>query len=321
MKITIPSFPVLTAELKKHIGYKAEDFCFSYSARGTQYPLTLKEVAVASQNDTPAYNLRDEPGEWETGHFSTNIVRNMSIKTPQILFGPEGIAAHDATLGIAVSVISLTSNHRFAIPVQTFSKGDESVSGCFKFELPKSFYRDKIIFRSLLYLFDKGNPTEEEANLADLPGTVLGTLDEIIVFVDGTGSLFPVKKESDCAKPLWRVECDWTDPFYDLFSDENVCVIFNQAHPNYSLLKIEDGMNGSPFLADVIASALQIIITKTVEAVGGADELFASTDAVPGSILDAVRYFVSTFGWDPTAPERLAETIRMDFDRRTGSDK
>ena len=98
-------------------------------------------------------------------------------------------------------------------------------------------------------------------------------------------------------------------------------MIFNQAHPNYRLLKIENGMNGSPFLSDVIASALQVIISKTIDTLGSVEALDNVDYASPGSILDAVHYFISTFGWDPHSPERLAETIRLDFDRRTGNDQ
>ena len=100
-------------------------------------------------------------------------------------------------------------------------------------------------------------------------------------------------------------------------------MIFNQAHPNYSLLKVDAGMNGSPFLVDVLASALQIIIWKAVESVGyDIDRIVnPSSSVAPGSILDAVHYFLKTFEWDVSSPERLAESIRKDFDGRTGNDQ
>ena len=320
MKINVPFFPMLTDELLKEIRLDYSEYSLFYTANSENNPLTLKPITVASKHEIPTYNLIDERGEWDAVHFDAIIEREIRVENTLPLFGSNGIAVHNAQLGIAVLISSLTSNHRYAVPVTRFSVNEERVHETFRFTLEKNIYRERISLKTVLYVYSAGTPASEEMVLANLPGTLLGTIDEIAVYIDGTGSLFPVKKESDPTKPLWRVECDWADPYNDLFSEENVCVIFNQAHPNYGMLKIENGMNGSPFLSDVIASALQIIITKTVESIGSMDEL-NSNNAIPGSILDAVRYFISTFGWDPTSPEKLAETIRLDFDRRTSNDK
>lgn len=321
MKITIPSFPILTSDLKEKCKCKVGEYNFSYKSQNDKNSLTLKPISVASSQNIQAFNLIDERGEWDSTQFDAHVESIITVDQPTALFGAEGLVAHDAILGVAVMILSLSSNHRYSVPVMKIYNNSDNVSSVFGIEIPRNFYRDKISFRTVFYLYEPGHPSIEEVNMADLPGTVLGIIDEIVVYIDGTGSLFPVKKESDPSKPLWRVECDWSDPYNDFFNEENVCVIFNQAHPNYGLLKIEEGMNGSPFLSDVIASALHIIITKTIESVGSAEELDNLDAAVPGSIVDAVHYFISTFGWDPSSPERLAETIRLDFDRRTGNDR
>lgn len=321
MKIGVPFFPMLNKRRISECGITAQDYAFSYMIKDESCPLTLKPISIASAHEIPNYNLMDDRGEWDAIHFPSTVERRVTISQPGLLFGPKGVAVHDAELGLAVMLCSLSSNHRFAIPFAKFTQESECVTGKFSFQMPKNFYRDKISLRLVLYVRSSGTPDEDEQILANLPGTVLGNIDEIAVYLDGTGSLFPVKKESDPTRPLWRVECDWADPFNDLFTEENVCVIFNQAHPNYGMLKIENGMNGSPFLADVIASALHIIITKTIDSVGSVEALENVDGACPGSILDAVHYFITTFGWDPHSPERLAETIRLDFDRRTVNDK
>ena len=232
MKIAISPFPVLTPALIEDSGIALGEFSFSYCSNHNTNPLTLKPISVASSQGLQNYNLVDERGEWDAVHFSTHISRKISIENPEVLFGPNGIGAKDSTLGMAVQLMSLSSNHRFSIPVFIFNPASGAVEGDLSYDIPRNFYRDKILLKSILYLYNSGNPKGDEVNLANLPGTVLGTLDEIVVFIDGTGSLFPIKKESDPAKPLWRVECDWSDPFNDLFTDENVCVILNQSHPN-----------------------------------------------------------------------------------------
>lgn len=301
--------------------YSSSEYAFSYESQGIKNPLLLKQIAIASKDDIPAYNMADERGEWDPINFSITVERSFEFADTSELFGPSGIAVHDATLGIAIMLSSLSSNHRSSWPVAHFTQNSGSVHATFVTTLPKDFYRERLNLKTVLYVYQPGNPQSDEEMLANLTGAVLGVIDEIAIYIDGTGSLFPVKKEADPTKPLWRVECNWADPLSDLFTDENVCIIFNQAHPNYGLLRIEEGMNGSPFLADVLASALQIIITKAIESLGSVDALENNTDALPGSILDAVHYFISTFGWDPRSPERLAESIRLDFDRRTGNDK
>lgn len=321
MKIGVPFFPMLNQKWISDCKMEVKDYSFTYLSNGETCPLSMKPITIASQHEIPNFNLVDDRGEWDAVHFPATINRDMTIANPELLFGAQGLAVHNAELGLAVLLCSLSSNHRFAIPVVNFTVQNKSVSGSFSFKMPENFYRDKISLRTVVYVRSPGEPSGGEDILANLPGTILGVIDEIAVYLDGTGSLFPVKKESDPTHPLWRVECDWVDPFNDLFTEENVCVIFNQAHPNYGLLKIENGMNGSPFLADVIASALQIIIMKTIDSVGSVEALDNVDSACPGSILDAVHYFISTFGWDPHSPERLAETIRLDFDRRTGNDK
>ena len=221
MRFTVPSFPVVdeNSELLKLTGFQSSDYSFFYKANGTERPLTLKPVTIASGMKIIAYNMTDDAGEWDAMHFDTEMRCHFEFEDVAAFFGAEhGIAVHDAAIGLAVMIISLTSNHRFCKPIMSFCEDSGKVSRDWSFTLPKAFYRDRIILQTVLYIKKIGFPRDYEDIRANISGMIVGDLGSMTVFIDGTGSLFPVKKENDPTRPLWRVECNWSDPYLDMFS-------------------------------------------------------------------------------------------------------
>src|SRR5690606_40879243 len=64
---------------------------------------------------------------------------------------------------------------------------------------------------------------------------------------------FPTRRSSDLFSlkengPLWRVECNWSDPRLDPFDDENFRIILNENHPDYKLTGSGDKVGLSPLM-------------------------------------------------------------------------
>ena len=319
MKIDIPFFPMITNSLKAAAGVAAGEFTFTYQVEGEEKNLTLEPVKLATEDKASSYNLVDEQGIWDPITRCTYLSRCIRVANPQKLFGPSGVACRDAVLGVALQVVSLTSNHRFSYPILDMTAKSGPITETICVKLPADFYREKLILRTIFYIKEAGQPESKEINLANQSGMMLGNIDEVVVFIDGTGSAFPIKHEVAPGKTLWRVECNWDDVFHDQFTVDNVCIVINEAHKYYSMVKADKGLKNAAFLIDIIASAMQIIISKAISSCSGLDELLYD-DAAPGSVADAVRYFIKTFGWNATSPELLAESIRTDFDRRITND-
>lgn len=68
-------------------------------------------------------------------------------------------------------------------------------------------------------------------------------------------------------------------------------------------------------MKEILAGAMQTIVLNAM--VGDSwDEIVKGEGLEEGSIGQAINYFISTFAWDTSSPERLAMSIRKDFDSR-----
>lgn len=311
MSIPINSFPVLTPHLFQKIGYVPGEYYFYYQSGCETFQLNTEPISFRDD----VVKVIDERCEWTADTHNIELTRDFQISIPVHLFGTNGIVCTSSKIGVAVLWTSKTSNQRGVIKVGAFSR-DDSLSA---FHVRHSFNAGSLIgsvnFSTILYIDTAGKPDADENHFANMAGTVLGMLDSFSIIIDGNGSVFPVVEVSVPSQPLWWVQCNWTDPIVDAFDEDNVKICINNAHRDYGMLNIKAGLKESPMLRDVIASAIAIIIQKVKDTEFWNDTL-RGNGLTDGSISQAVNYFITTFEWDYQSPEKLAISIRQDFDRR-----
>lgn len=308
-------FPLLDDSLKSRAEITMDESEFSYTDDNEDFTLELKEK---NENGTSYTGyLRDQRCVWYPETHNLKVKISGSIKNPSLLFGPEGIVCHDAHIGIGIQWISTKTDHRGIVRCKDMKSSDRECNFNTLIKFDKNFVKGSIQLNTILYLKKEGNPDENERHLNNISGTILGVIESCEVFVDGNGSIFPVSTVNKPGEPLWWVYYDTSaDPMTDSFEEENVELIMNSAHPNFSLLKIDSSMKESVFLVEILSAAMVIIIDSAKEALGSEwESMIDSKDFSTGSIAEALYYFKNKLMWDFSDPSALSLSIHDYFDK------
>lgn len=308
-------YPTLDETRHSALSYQVESPEFSYIEDYEHHPLQMEE-----KNEMPfsfTAQLRDPRCVWYPDSHNLIVKRSCSLQNPENLFGPEGLVARNAVIGIAVNWISTKSEQRGVIPFGEITASSTACSFSFEKRFEKSLLKGSLQLQTILYLKKSGKPRSDEQLLANNTGTVLGILDSCEIFIDGSGSVFPILTVHIPGKPLWWVVYDEAaDPLQDAFDEENVEILLNTAHPHYNSLKIGESLKDSPLFLEVISSALMIIINTAKESLGSDwDNVLSGHGFAHGSIAEAIYYFVSKLQWDISGPIALSNSIREFFDK------
>jgi hypothetical protein len=316
MKAVVNLLPVVTEELLLKLGHQGTDYEFKYDSSFRTIPLTTESVSGQEHLQTSLF-LKDGLETWSSATHNLRIKKTITLQNPSLLFGPTGVAGKDSEIGVAVMWASKQANQRGifrgdSIRFDTVQR-EFTVMG----EIPKGVLRDRFHLNTVLYLKETGTIQAEERHLAQKSGIILGYLGkEITIHLKGNGSIFPIFSLKEDG-PLWRVECNWDDVRSDSFDDENIRIILNENHPNYSLIESADRKQISPLMREIIASAIQIIIEKAKTEVS-LHEIVEGRDIERGSVGMAIQYFIQAFNLDISSPESIAYSLRAQLDRKTG---
>ncbi len=259
--------------------------------------------------------LIDSNCQWHANSYDLCFRRKCIISNTSFLFGANGVVDDHSVLGIAVMWSSKkTSSQRGVFNICEITKKNDNrkafdIEGSF----PPGQLKGAILLETLVYMKDPGDI--KTGAYAKNSGTILGVLDVVTIIMDGNGSVFPIVEVKEPFQPLWYVVCSWSDPLVDAFDEDNVKLCINTANTSYNLLKLEEGLKESPFLKEILASAMQTIVLNVMTS-NYWDEILKGENFEDGSIGQAINYFITTFGWETSSPERLALSIRKDFDAR-----
>ncbi|WP_449540454.1 hypothetical protein [Ferdinandcohnia sp. Marseille-Q9671] len=298
---------VLDDQLFQKIGYMPQPL------KGCYINELFEEIDLSIEpleGQEKVYQLADPKVHWDPDIHNLILSQEIVIANPMFLFNTGGLVTSDSVIGVALRWYSKDSSQYNVFPAGEISYSDVSNKVInINVEIPEGNLRGKVTFDIVLYLAKQGLSMKNA-----VAGTILGVLENKQIIFDGESSIFPIVEVNDPKKPLWWVTCDIDEPLYDRFTEDNVAIVINTGHKNSRLLKIEKGIGSSPILMEIIATGLQIIIEKVKES--GDWQQILTNKSEPGSIGQAIYYFVNTFNWDVTSPENLAKSIREDFDKR-----
>lgn len=307
-------FPVMDDTLYSQIGYKINSIELSYYDDGESHDLDVDD-AYSIKNKNGVATIEDPRYMWDPETHNLKISKSIKIENPQLLFGENGIATNKSVLGLAMMWISNNSDQRGIVPFCTFTESDMEVSAVFNKDFKKSQLRGSITLQTVVYLVSCDD-MDSLSYMAKDSGTILGSLDNLQLLIDGDGSTFPIVTVSEPGEPLWSVFYNKNaDPLQDKFDEENVYIKLNDKHPNYDALKIKENFKDSQIVIEVLSSALMVIVQSVKDSLGDEwDAMLSNGDFAAGSIAQAVYGFVHGLKWNVSSPAELSVSIRKFFD-------
>lgn len=316
MSESFSPYPVLNSNHCVEIGYVTEMPGFRYTENFEEYPLQLDVSGGNTVNFSG--KLTDPRCAWYPSTHDLIFSKVCRITSAYSLFGKNGIAPANAVLGLAVRWISSKSDERGVIPFGEIIRTDSVATYSAEYRFNKGILKGSLKLQTVLYLKDPGTPAASEMYFALQPGTILGTLDQSEVFIDGNGSVFPISIVNAPGKSLWNVYYDETaDPLQDPFNGEYVEIRLNKAHPDFDALKIETSMTESTLFLEVVSSAMFVIVEAAKDSLGEDwNNVLNGIGYDPGSIAEAINFFVTHLQWDVSTPAKLAGSIKKFFETK-----
>ena len=323
MAVVFKSYPALTEDIRKKIGYSPSGYEFRFTLDDAIIPLESVQMNESSGSmDVRILKLDDKLGRWTPAECSLIIEGKCAFQTPTFLFGKNGIACHDAVLGIAVEWSSRDSSRRGIVPVGEISASSSPRLVRQKLEFPAGIFRGEVRLNTVLYLKKAGKPADGENHLANRPGMILGVLDQTRLIMDGNGSVFPVVMIEKNNDQLWWVECNWADALSDPFTEDNFCLFINRKNTLFE--KLDDGKGGirpDSLLFEIVCQTIHILISRVMNNPGDAEKIRnGSKDIMPSSVAAVVYYLINTFEWkvNTDEPEFLSHQIHSSLSGKMG---
>lgn len=300
-------FPCLTDELLDKCGCNAGKYRFVYYANDIESGLM--------QKGTNTVKLSDPLEMWKLNEDGITLKRTVSIAYPEFLYGSEGIACKDASLGICI----IWTNNRLTQTGHILPKSDISNQAGRTCYFEHTFSPGEIdgdLELSLcMYICKSAQEIEpEEVGLMNEEGVSVGEIDNIIIDFDSIHMEFPIEEFASPTEPLWWVEfSSWEDPkTIEKFTRDNICLYLN---PYYSACPMTDGsIKNVDLLIDILATVYFMIFQKLSD-----DDLVATRNDIgleANSICSILHQFIgecnaAELRFD--SPELLLKTLQINI--------
>ena len=306
---TLSSFPVLNEELAEKFLFQKSPFRFTYTDEDGE-----ENELVAEDSLSSTHPLSDEKGRWSPDTCGLTVSRTYTVGRATFLYGKDGVACKNATLGLALIWESPDSRQRSANPIREIANKMETQTYPLEIKFPKPKFKGCLVLKTALVLLKEGTPEEGEEALANKPGTVLGVLDSYSILFDGSGSAFPVFFKSDPNGLLWWVECNIDDPTSDKF-DDAVQIYLNKAHKDFKYINSADKSNYNPsFLREVLAGALATIVDCVRETDSWDD--IKNGRVEEESVGQAIHYFAKALDLNLDDAKQCSVSFRKYFEQK-----
>lgn len=273
-----------------------------------------KVELIPYEGSDKALTLEDENDGWDYKSYGLGLSGQITFQNSDELFGIDGLVNEDAVLGVALRCYSKKTAIQKIEPIGELHYNNNS-------NLSFDYYIDNIIFYGDLLLeiilYVKEASRKKSFGKANIVGTIIDYLWLMKVNLDGLGGAFPITTVEEAARPLWYVEFNYSDPFYDAFDTEYVNICINAKHKQYTELMDKKSKWGNLLLQEVMTGALFVIIQKLLNDSATQSIYDEKNPAEEGSIIAAIRYFKKAINWTSDEPEKLAEAIRLYFQRES----
>lgn len=256
MSNLLESFPTLTDNLIEKSGFKINEIKIGYIKNNTTRKLELTPI------EKDQYFLDDEYGTWTPLENNLNINIDCTIQDKNVLFNEEyGVSNKNSILGIAINYYCRKANKNISKKITeiNYNEDESKIDFNINLDFEKGELADKLGIKFILYV-DKSYENDIYANNS---GTVLGTYKELEIFIEGKGSIFPIKIIDDKNKPLWYAEFSYMDINEDLFEENNICLYLNKYHKDFRNLNAE-GTTITPLMKEIVSEFIALFIEDVI---------------------------------------------------------
>ena len=223
------------------------------------------------------------------------------------MFGVDGITLEQNKLGIGVHIHSKTSMFQETISKAEVCKSEVPQSFDIVCSFPKGKLRGKVYIETFFYIKElkKTFPTH-----ADLEGMRVSqkNISELVLIIDGDGSMFPIGEFEDKNGPLWKLKLGNFNASEDLFSYDNISILLNTAHSLFRQLNERKTALSRGLMMEIVSQAMTLIINKVMEE---REEAEIDTDISDGTILSMVDYWISVFDVDTSDTVHISNSLRI----------
>ncbi|EGO9939475.1 hypothetical protein [Enterococcus faecium] len=261
--------------------------------------------------------MNEIDSSWSPEENNLIIEQDFHIDLPYYLFGEEGVTSQKNKLGLAVHYYSKTSSFQKTEMVGVIEYKDESTTIHFKKTFSAETLRGLIYFEFFVFLKENNKQLPFQAEIVGTDVT-RQPLDAYTLLVDGDGSTFPIEEINEKGQPLWKLEMNWIDVFTDMFDYSNLRLLLNKQHPLYESLYVNNRKVNEYLMNEIIISAMSMIVQKVI--LIDNERINDEMNATPGSIAQAVWYWMSSFNLEVGSLEEINASFHRFADPYVGGD-
>ena len=258
--------------------------------------------------------LSTEKNHWDCLTYDLYMKINVEIINGDVLYGREGICPTNGEISLGLEWFSKKSKKRgWIIPNKNNNIRNDETKQNFIFECKfdkNTFLYDIEINLVLFNSRSDDKVDDSEIFLNNQTGVMFGYLDSKVLFMTGTGSLFPIYVNSVNDNKLWHLEIDCNEPENDKLSD-CVKLILNSNHKDFKLLDTSSKHYCERLVFEIVANAVTILICHLKEN-GFLDNLNGTI--ADGSILHFVKYYKENLGLNIDNVNSISTSLREYLD-------
>ncbi len=321
MSISIRMYPLLKDEMIESAGVVPEKPELYYHGEDGRCLMELRDTEGEEKSFSAI--ISDPRCAWYPESHEIHLKQDVTVKDVSGWFGPEGVAPANSTLGLALHWSSTGSEMQGISLMTEVSTGSGEIRAEGKLKFPKGYLKGSIIIELVVYLKKPGKPEDDEKQLCNVSGAVLGKLMQYQLYIDGNGSTFPIGTENCPGKPLWRIKYEPDEIMTDSFDYDNVGIVFNTAHRDYHLINQDSQDYSQAFFSEVLSDALIVmmeILKQSAKDQAAWDDILAGDNYEAGSIAAAMNYFMIKLGWNTDDLLSLSESVHVFIDKNLKGD-
>ncbi len=250
-------YPKLTDELKNACGLSVDKYVFTYEYQDKYYGLKQKG------NNT--VKISDPLEIWGIETEGISFSKTVSIAYPHLLYGANGIACKNASIGVCIMWTNKTLTQTGCILPESDVETNTGRICTFNYTFEPGTIKGDLELSVIFFLKEKANnilPGEERLNNEE--GVEIGEIETVVLDFNSIYMEFPIEEYNSANEPLWWVYfSEWEDPKVDLFDRENICLYLN---PYYSACPmVGEEIKNLDLLIDILATTYLLVFNKISE--------------------------------------------------------
>ncbi|HFH9921126.1 TPA: hypothetical protein ACGO9B_001492 [Streptococcus suis] len=308
---TFSLFKQIDRKLYEEIGIEVEDYRISYYSEGEEIDFDMGvqpfSTVVMSELST----------DWMPENNDLVISQKIKFKNPEILFGVDGVTLEENTLGIGMHIHSRTAMFQQTISKAEIRFDDLKNEYYVSHHFDSSVLRGKVNIETFIYTKEINKIYPKHAEIQGMKVSQ-GNLSELSLVIDGTGSVFPIGEFSEENGPLWKMEFGNFDATVDMMSFDNLRLLLNNKHRLFNQIKDGKTPISRGLMTEIMSQAMTLIISKVVEE--NTEELLTNEVLEDGTIISAVKYWITTFEIKTDSLIDISNSIRVKLEQSLNGD-